>query len=126
MKQRGKKENEVQGWRTEQRLIEEYEEEEEQYKTIDEDGRPYIAVRMKQGDKQENKEQEWRTEKGQGNAQEKTEQRIIEETKEEEQYMTIGEDGRLWLCLKWTTTFMIDCSLSLENSMEDLEEGRPA
>ena len=28
-------------------------------------------------------------------------------------------------CLKWTTTFAIDGSLSLENSTEDLEQGRP-
>ena len=59
--------------------------------TVDEDGRPYIAVRMKQRDKQENEEQEWRTEIGWGKTQEKTEQRIREETKEEEQYMTNGK-----------------------------------
>ena len=38
--------------------------------TIDEDGRPYIAVRMKPGDKQENEEQDWRTEMGRGETQE--------------------------------------------------------
>ena len=58
------------------------ENEEEQYMTVDEDGRPYIAVRRKQGDKQEKEEQEWRTEIGQ----EKAEQLIGEETEEEEQY----------------------------------------
>ena len=81
MKQGGKKENKVHEERTEQRVIEENEEE-EQYMTVDEDGRPYIAVRRKQGDKQEKEEQEWRTEIGQ----EKAEQLIGEETEEEEQY----------------------------------------
>ena len=55
---------------------------------------------MKQGGKQENKEQEWRTEIGRGKTQEKTEQRIREETEEEEQYMTIGEDGRPHIAVK--------------------------
>ena len=56
MKQGSRKENKVHEERTEQRVIEENEEE-EQYMTIDEDGRPYIAVRRKQGDKQRNDEE---------------------------------------------------------------------
>ena len=56
-------------------MIEENEEE-EQYMTVDKDGRPYIAVRRKQGDKQEKEEQEWRTDIGR----EKAEQLIGEET----------------------------------------------
>ena len=47
-------------WKPPQGVVEEEEEEEEQYMTIDEDGRPYIAVRRKLGDKQEKEGQEWR------------------------------------------------------------------
>ena len=68
-------------WQPPQGVIEENEEE-EQYMTVDKDGRPYIAVNRKQGVKQEKEEQEWRTEIGQ----EKAEQLIGEETEEEEQY----------------------------------------
>ena len=57
--------------------------------TTGEDGRPYIAVRVKQGDKKENKVHE-----------ERTEQRVIEENKEEEQYMTVDEDGRPYIAVR--------------------------
>ena len=40
-------------WKHSQGVVEEEEEEEEQYMTIDEDGRPYIAVRRKRRNEQE-------------------------------------------------------------------------
>ena len=88
-------------WKTPQGVIEETEEE-EQYMTIGEDGRPYIAVRMKQGGKQENEEQEWRTEIEQGETQKDdyTRRRQEEVVEEEEQFMTIGEDGRPYIAVR--------------------------
>ena len=77
-------------WKPPQGVVEEEEEEEEQYMTIDEDGRPYIAVRRKLRDKQEKEGQEWRPMQG-----------VVEENKEEEeQYMTIGEDGRPYIAVR--------------------------
>ena len=91
-----KQEKEEQEWRPPQGVVEENEEEEEQYTTIDEDGRPYIAVQRRQGDNQGKEEQEWRTDIGR----EKAEHLIGEETEEEEQYMTIGEDGRPYITVR--------------------------
>ena len=82
-------------WKQLQGVVEE-DKEEEQYMTVDENWRLYIAVRRRQRDKQEKEEREWGTEI----RKEKVEQMIEEETEEEEYYMTIREDGRSYIIVR--------------------------
>ena len=87
-------------WKPQQGVVEETEKEEE-YLSVGEDGRPYIALRKKQEIGQEQRKPILdEEEKVDFFPQWKPKQGVVEETEEEEGYLSVGEDGRPYIALR--------------------------
>ena len=87
-------------WKPQQGVVEETEKEEE-YLSVGEDGRPYIALRKKQEIGQEQRKPILdEEEKVDFFPQWKSKQGVVEETEEEEGYLSVGKDGRPYIALR--------------------------
>ena len=97
-----------------QGLIQEMEEE-EQYMTFGEDGRPYIAVRRKQEERKENEQERVKPAISDPQAEED----VIEE---EEQYLTIGKDGRPYIAVRIKRSNKLESTrVSVDVDMRELK-----